>query len=148
MDFFTIFFLNPCIFRPQKLFPSYSGVNDSSNFWYFIWNFLWYFFWISAFFDHKSSFPHIADEFTSVIFRINKGLSADFFLEFLHFLSTLTPWHTLPTRPPQRSDLTRYSGLQSIWQLVQGTLYTSPNKYLWSVSNRIRALEAYSSIRS
>lgn len=52
MEFFMIFFLNPCKS------------------------------------DLKSYFPHIPDEFVSLIFDILYGFFNDFFFEFLHFSTT------------------------------------------------------------
>lgn len=125
--FLTIFFLKPCQFALKSFFLSYTTRICICTFSLFYNAFLRIFFQIFLLFlVQKFNVPHIADEFAITIFRINKGLSADFPEKFLPnfciFYSTQLPWQPLSTHSPQHPDLTRHSGLQSVWQLVQGTL--------------------------
>lgn len=110
MDFLTIFFFNWCIFWPQKFIPSYSRRICNHD------------------------IPHKQRTFC----WFSRKISA----KFLHFYPTqLTGTHSqLTLRNVPTFNLTRYSGLQSIWQPVQGTLYTSPNKSPYCTSDPFLAV--------
>lgn len=150
-----IFFLNWCKSDLKSYFPHIPHEFTSLIFGVLYGIFNDIFFWIRAFFDHKSSFPHIADEFTSVIFRINKGLSADFPEKFLpNFCIFIHPNSLTPT-PNSPSAASR--SYPSQWLSERLTARTEHPVhlskqvsilYLWSVSDRIRSLEAYSSFQS